>query len=414
MGTTLHRKQWFGWALCITLLVIGCGPSREPIYRAMSLESIGDWNGDGSSDFAIGEFERARVLIVSGVDGSVLRMLKGSRDFGWSLCALKLEGEAAFALAVGAPLLGEVAIFGSSKNEPISTVKGERGTFGWGLASFGDVDGDGAEDFATALPKFRKSQNNQQSSGCVVSTRTGERLVEFLDGGEPDLMGFSIAALPSKAGQSNSELLLGCGWVPTVLRFSGETGESLGEFATVGGGVPHSYPIRVMPNVGGEHVVAIGNPDTKDSGTVVLFDREGSEALRLRGTYHGDRFGFAIESLNLSSSADDAGLLITAPGRIKSAGIRLKPVAIKDGNPEGAAPGYVRLYSSADGELLWEYTENRVGDWLGIAACALTDIDGDGFDEAVVGGQFAETGRNYVALLSGADGKVLYELELPD
>ena len=409
-----RRAGWLVVVVSVTLGFASCSPEREPIYRATSLEFVGDWNGDGIGDFAVGDFEQARVSILSGRDGSSLRVLKGRRDFGWSLCGLKRAGEAAQVLAVGSPQSGEVRLFETANDHAISTIKGAIGTFGWALAGVADVDGDFLEDLAIALPKFGKSNDASRGSGIVVSARTGEVLVETIDPPDRELLGFSIASIESQTAGRLPALLVGQAWVPRVVLFDGHSGEFLREFARVGGGVPHSYPIVVVADGERASKVAIANPDAKGAGVVVLFDLDGRELFRWRGKYHGDRFGHALAMASAKQSQDAQFLLVGAPGRIKSAGVALKPVAIKHNNPSDAAAGYVRLYSLATAEMLWEYSRAQAGDWLGIAVCEISDIDADGIEDFIVAGQSAENGRNFVLALSAANGHELYKVELSD
>lgn len=87
-----------------------------------------------------------------------------------------------------------------------------------------------------------------------------------------------------------------------------------------------------------------------------------------------------------------------------------------DGRPDFAvsAPsllfaGYVRVFSGATGVVLWQRYETAVPVSFGGSLARLSDLDGDGADELVVGSRAATVGAiGEVYVLSGASGAVLH------
>jgi len=88
-----------GW---LELLRVHWGPAGGEHFGS-ALCDIGDWSGDGRSDYAIGA--PAEVQIVSGATGGTLRRLEappGASGFGGALCAHPdLDGDGRTDLAVG-------------------------------------------------------------------------------------------------------------------------------------------------------------------------------------------------------------------------------------------------------------------------------------------------------------------------
>jgi hypothetical protein len=156
--------------------------------------------------------------------------------------------------------------------------------------------------------------------------------------------------------------------------------------------------------VGGHEIIAIGAPYAgcearPDVGElVVLEDRK--IAWRAKGRCARDMFGSSLAALDHK----DAGSAL-AIGAIQGWGTHGK---------SSCGPGRVELRKLSSGELLWEATGDKMGDWFGDALCALEDLDGDGCSEIAVGA--TQGGRapsasilpGSCAVLSSRDGSRLW------
>ena len=77
----------------------------------------------------------------------------------------------------------------------------------------------------------------------------------------------------------------------------------------------------------------------------------------------------------------------------------------------GYAPGYVRVYSGATGQLIWHFTGDTAGDHFGISVAG-GDLDGDGRAELVVGADGKDTTlvrAGQAKVFSGSTGQLLYQ-----
>jgi FG-GAP repeat len=77
-------------------------------------------------------------------------------------------------------------------------------------------------------------------------------------------------------------------------------------------------------------------------------------------------------------------------------------------------PGKVIVYSGADGSMLMTLTGQSNNDQFGLGLASLDDVNGDGFDDLVVGAPFSRNGnqrRGRVALYSGMDGSEIWARE---
>jgi hypothetical protein len=143
-----------------------------------ALAALGDINGDGVPDLAVGIpaydrvdlFDQGQVVLFSGTTGSLLRTLQdrslqAGGQFGRTLAALgDINGDGVSDLAVGAPFRdvrdledpGQVVLFSGvtgARLHTLRTLQPQGGAqFGSALAAVGDVNGDGVSDLAVGAP----------------------------------------------------------------------------------------------------------------------------------------------------------------------------------------------------------------------------------------------------------------------
>ncbi|MEO6709717.1 MAG: FG-GAP-like repeat-containing protein [Planctomycetota bacterium] len=77
-----------------------------------------------------------------------------------------------------------------------------------------------------------------------------------------------------------------------------------------------------------------------------------------------------------------------------------------------SGPGYARVYSGRTWLPLFTVTGIEPGDALGGSACTLGDIDGDGRPDLAIG-SFWTSKKAGVQIVSGADGRLIRQLEVP-
>jgi len=164
---------------CIFVLTISSGSPANIVnvwqqgahdYFGFALSWIGDFDGDGSNDYAVGGVEESPivgpgyVLIYSGSSGNIIDMEFGDNfgdDFGRSIAPLgDIDGDGLADILIGAPAFNDNEIPinpGSVKivtfNETYKFSGDEVGDlFGISVAGLGDIDGDGFGDFAVGAP----------------------------------------------------------------------------------------------------------------------------------------------------------------------------------------------------------------------------------------------------------------------
>ncbi|MCB9761603.1 MAG: FG-GAP repeat protein [Alphaproteobacteria bacterium] len=129
---------------------------------------------------------------------------------------------------------------------------------------------------------------------------------------------------------------------------------------------------------------------TGNSGeVVVLSGASGEELHRFSGSF-GAQLGFAIADAGDVDGDGTTDIIAGAPN---------------------SGAGQARVWSGADGTLLFTLTGENAGDAAGFAVSSGGDMDGDGHSEVVVGAPnwSSNTGRVYV--FSGEDGSLMHTLE---
>lgn len=107
------------------------------------------------------------------------------------------------------------------------------------------------------------------------------------------------------------------------------------------------------------------------------------------------------------------GFLVCSAGDANGDGIEDYAASARRDNALRYPSGMVVLYSGADGSVIREYRSARNWDRFGHALASAGDVNGDGFDDLIIGApddDFAGIGTGSVFIYSGEDGSALHTL----
>jgi len=218
--------------------------------------------------------------------------------------------------------------------------------FGFSVSSAGDVNGDGYADIIVGAPRNDTNGSNAGRAYIYTNTLTGRDIPDEFFTGEAEGNGFGYAV--SGAGDVNGD-----GYPDVIVGAI--------QFGVVGG----------LPS--GRAYIYFGGPGMDNTADVIL-----------TGAAHGDYFGNSVSSAGDVNGDGYDDVIVGAP--YNDAG----------GSNAGSAYifyGGISMNNVADVTL----TGANVDDYFGSSVSSAGDVNGDGYDDVIVGVPgHGQTGRAYI------------------
>jgi hypothetical protein len=205
-----------------------------------AVATVGDVDGDGIDDWLVGAPQGGRdakdaggAYLFSGRDGSLLRQIGGDEP-GFGVCVAGVgdwDGDGAADYAIGVPpelrnrtAIGEVRVYSGKNGALLHRFAGDRAGvwFGAAIADVGDVDGDGCHDLAVA-----GNYGDAPGQVCIYSGRSGARLHAWVDDDPANGFGERVFGAGDVDGDGCADVAVAAPGVGRVCLFSGKDGHLL-------------------------------------------------------------------------------------------------------------------------------------------------------------------------------------------
>jgi hypothetical protein len=275
--------------------------------------------------------------------------------------------------------------------------------FGSAFCAAGDVNGDGYGDVIIGAP-FDLPALGNPGSATLYSGLDGSVLFA-LTGTQPgQLFGFGV----SQAGDVNND------GVPDVIvgmSANGSTGLGPGGgarvFSGATGAVIWTFPGTILNDGFGQSVAGLGDINGDGYGDVIVGTAIGPGSPGYARVYSGIN-GSIIYTKTGTFSGQKYGVAYAA-GDVNNDGVGDFMIGAYGNTVNGASSGSAFVYSGATGALMYSFHGVASGDKLGYSGSAVGDVNGDGYGDVIVG-TFIPSGAGYARVYSGANGSILYHL----
>jgi len=415
-----------------------------------SVNDAGDVNGDGLADLIVGSpgdsrnginLGSATIFFGGSGDRLYLEGSLGREAFGWSVAGIgDVNGDGYDDVAVGAPLnnavgteQGRVYVYygGASMDATADLVlDGELpyDHFGWCVSRGGDLDGDGRPDFLVGAPMANAGASDNGAVYLYLgdngdpSTDYAKRFEGEIGG---DQFGYSVSDVPDYKGDGTPAFVVGAPYVDQPVT---NGGRAYLFFAGSGGNLPSSTADVVFkPDSGDPSDMNLGWSVSQagffdaDARTDVVIGAPGYLAARgLAAVFYGEADPSAEPSPDQvilgETGGDSLGVSVADVGDVLGSDRTEIVVGAPSRDVPGENAGMVYLfeggstYTSASQGIVVERGGLALiapaGDRLGVSASYAGDLDGDGVADFALGAPVGNNAQNaltgYVGIVSSS------------
>jgi len=176
-----------------------------------AVANAGFVDDDDVADLVVGTSAGAYARVFSGATGALLHHFDGAgTGYGASVSGLgDIDGDGSDDVVIGAPPFDTVDVMSGATGQLLRRYETLGGSFGAALAPLGDVDGDGKPDLLIGSPDDTLLERDGCGSALVLSGDTGSHLYKFAGNNAAEHAGAAVASLGDTDGDGLPELLLG-------------------------------------------------------------------------------------------------------------------------------------------------------------------------------------------------------------
>ena len=280
--------------------------------------------------------------------------------------------------------------------------------FGISVASAGDVNNDGFDDLIVGA-WLNDAGGTWAGRAYVFSGQNGDTIYVFTGEAAFDNLGFSVSGAGDVNNDGFDDLIVGAphndaggSQAGRAYVFSGKTGDTIYIFTGEAGGDRFGQSVASAGDVnndGFDDIIVGAHRNDAGGGSAgrayVFSGQTGDTLYVFTGEAQGDQFGQSVASAGDVNNDGFDDLIVGA--------------ALNDAG--GTVAGRAYVFSGQSGDTLNVFTGEESGDYFGWSVASAGDVNGDGFDDLIVGAYLNDAGgtaagRAYV--FSGQTGDTLY------
>jgi Ca2+-binding RTX toxin-like protein len=386
------------------------------------LTMIGDFNGDGINDFAVAEPRDVRTVQYTNTryTGYTSYGAGTGTYFTYSSFNRYYSGVAAVVFGDADGLPPEVDL-GALTPAQGFLIRGEQslGFFGQSIAAAGDVNGDGLADLIVGTESIREAPSGSYRSGAGRSYVIFGSAAPLLNADgemDADLLGFTGNGIVISGGERS-----GTGWeVFEVGDFNGDGIDDIGIAQRYGDDIVSTYTLPTYfggtntytrTGQGSGRIVILPGSDTGLPGSIdldalpagaIVLDNPGQIPNPFGYTQifnNPTQFGVSVDGGG-DFNGDGASDVIVGARRLNveapsGSYNRYTVGAAYVFFGDAAAPGTSTSTTALDGTNGFAFLGTDSGDSTGTSVASLGDINGDGFDDYLIGAPGADTSYLY-------------------
>jgi hypothetical protein len=419
-----YTKGHIGWQLpCDSLGIVDDAITFSLLYRytgasmyeaglGNELCGIPDINGDGVEDLLIAQFlsshwdtiNTGRVNVYSGATGQPLYSVYGDSIWymlGTSIASMNdINGDGKGDFIAGMPgadfwgkeNVGSAKLYSGANGTLIHRFDGELAGDGFGSSvAVGDVNKDGIPDMAISAPGVNHMGLESVGSVYIYSGANWTLLYRFDGEVEYEQLGLGASARSSITcddlnGDGYADIIIGA----CNKKINGMDGVGcVYVYSGANGGILYYYEGDSWYNVFGISVAVIGDVNSDGRKDFAV----GASQYEAVFVYSGAN-GQLLYKLEDETPSVNFGHAVGGIEDKDGDGIPEVVVSAVSYPNQSYASGRVYVYSGASAKLLFHIDGEVRGDQFGWSVAGLSDINGDGFQELMVGAPKAQRGTD--------------------
>ncbi|MCH8978003.1 MAG: FG-GAP repeat protein [Armatimonadetes bacterium] len=308
---------------------------------------------------------------------------------------------------------GSARVFSGKDGSVLFTFSGDSSGdfFGFAVSGAGDVNNDGHDDVIVGA--FGDDNNGSFSgSARVFSGKTGAALYTFDGDSALEFFGSSVSGAGDVNNDGYADLIVGAQGDDNNGTFSG----SARVFSGKDGALLYIFNGDSASDFFGVSVSGVGDVNHDGFDDVIVGahfdDNSGTDSGSARVLSGKD--GSVLFSFDGDAAGDNFGRSVSGAGDVNNDGFPDMVVGAFTADGNGTDSGSARVFSGKDGTVLYTFDGDSPDDQFGVSVSGAGDVDGDGFDDLIVGSLNDDNnGSNSgsARVFSGADGSVLYTLD---